>query len=330
MAHPQTKNHSRMEHLEGASLKVVFLGTPEFAVGTLAALHESRHSVVGVVTVPDRPAGRGRKLQGSAVKHFAETHSYPLAQPEKLRDETFIAQLRAWQPDVLVVVAFRMLPKVVWSAPRLGTFNVHASLLPQYRGAAPINWALINGEKKTGVTTFLIDEEIDTGNILLQAETEIDPNELLDSLYHRLKDMGAELAIQTLDKLSKDSIIPKSQKENENLKPAPKLNNETGHIDWDQEAVAIHNLVRGLSPFPGAWTHWMVENSKSKKVKILRTALADRENVAGIAKIEGKRLFIGTGKGGLEILELQPEGKKRMSAIDFINGLGAKNNLKFA
>lgn len=306
------------------------MGTPEFAVGTLAALHESVHSVVGVVTVPDRPAGRGRKLQGSAVKHFAQTHGYALAQPEKLRDEAFIAQLRAWQPDVIVVVAFRMLPKVVWSLPRLGTFNVHASLLPEYRGAAPINWALINGDEKTGVTTFFIDEEIDTGNILLQAETEIDPNELLESLYHRLMEMGANLAIETLDKLSNETIVPKSQKKENNLKPAPKLNTETGHIDWNNEAIAIHNLVRGLSPFPGAWTQWIVENSEPKKVKVYKTAVLDQENTPGIVKIEGKKLFIGTGKGSIEILELQPEGKKRMSAVDFINGLGSKNSLKFA
>ncbi len=310
-------------------LDIVFMGTPEFAIGTLEAIHNSLHNIVGIVTVPDKPAGRGRKLRASAVKNFAEANNYPLAQPEKLRDEAFLIQLKAWRPDVIVVVAFRMLPKSVWSVPSLGTFNVHASLLPEYRGAAPINWALINGDSKTGVTTFFIDEEIDTGNILLQAETEIEPNELLEDLYERLMHMGAELAVQTLDGIASNSIKPVSQKDQGDLRPAPKLNSETGHIDWNAGSTDVHNLIRGLSPFPGAWTELIEDNGEKKKVKVFRTLRATGKEDAGLARIEGKRLFVGTGNGRLEILELQPAGKKRMDISDFINGLGGKSSLKF-
>jgi methionyl-tRNA formyltransferase len=310
-------------------LDIVFMGTPEFAVGTLEAIHNSLHNIVGIVTVPDKPAGRGRKLRASSVKNFAEANNYPLAQPEKLRDEAFLSQLRAWRPDVIVVVAFRMLPKSVWSMPSLGTFNVHASLLPEYRGAAPINWALINGDSKTGVTTFFIDEEIDTGNILLQAETKIEPNELLEDLYERLMHIGAELAVQTLDGIASNSIKPVSQKDQGDLRSAPKLNSETGHIDWNADSADVHNLIRGLSPFPGAWTELVEGNGEKKKVKLFRTLRATGKEDAGLARIEGKRLFVGTGNGRLEILELQPAGKKRMGISDFINGLGGKSSLKF-
>ncbi len=310
-------------------LDIVFMGTPDFAVGTLEAIHNSRHNIVGIVTVPDKPAGRGRKLRASAVKNFAEVNSYPLLQPEKLRDEAFLSQLKAWRPDVIVVVAFRMLPKSVWSIPTLGTFNVHASLLPEYRGAAPINWALINGDSKTGVTTFYIDEEIDTGNILLQAETEIEPNELLEDLYERLMHMGAKIAVQTLDGIASNSIQPISQKDKGDLRPAPKLTPETGHIDWNKDSVDVHNLIRGLSPFPGAWTELIESDGEKKKVKLYRTIEASGKAEAGIARIDGKKLFVGTGNGRLEILELQPAGKKRMRTADFINGLGGKSSLKF-
>lgn len=305
------------------------MGTPEFAVATLDAIVKSKHEVAGVVTAPDRPAGRGRKLKSSAVKEFALEHGLPLAQPEKLRDPEFQQQLESWKPEAIVVVAFRMLPKSVWALPPKGTFNVHASLLPQYRGAAPINWALINGETKTGVTTFLLDQEIDTGNILLQTEEVIGPNDLLEDLYGRLMSSGSELALQTLDGLEAGSLSPVVQSEEQARKPAPKLNSETGHLDWSQSAEDIHNLVRGLSPFPGAWTQWEQEQGPLK-VKVYNTRVAEGGAPQGMVRVEGKQLFAGCGTGRLEILELQPAGKKRMRASDFINGLGGKTELIFA
>lgn len=304
------------------------MGTPEFAVATLEAIYKSKHEIVGVVTAPDRPAGRGRKLKASPVKEYALRHDLPLAQPEKLRDPDFIDQLKSWDPEAIVVVAFRMLPKVVWDLPPKGTFNVHASLLPQYRGAAPINWALINGETKTGVTTFLLDDQIDTGQILLQKEQAIQPNDLLEDLYHSLMNKGAELALETLDRLEDGSLSPSAQESSGELRSAPKLNTETGHIDWSMSATDIHNLVRGLSPFPGAWTEWM-NGGETIKVKVYRTHPAAGRKPEGEASVDGKSLFVGCGDGILEILEIQPAGKKRMSARDFINGLGGEKALKF-
>ena len=305
------------------------MGTPEFAVATLETIYSSKHEVVGVVTAPDRPAGRGRKLRSSAVKEYAVNKGIPLAQPEKLRDESFVDQLREWAPEAIVVVAFRMLPKIVWSLPSKGTFNVHASLLPQYRGAAPINWALINGEEKIGVTTFLLDEEIDTGNILLQSEEPISEDDLLEDLYDRLMERGAKLALETLDGLEKGTLEPKPQKASAELRPAPKLNTETGHLDWSASSREIHNLVRGLSPIPGAWTE-MINGEERVKVKVYRTHPAAGSKPIGEAYVEGKSLYVGCGEGLLEVLELQPAGKKRMAARDFINGLGGEKSLKFA
>ncbi|MCE2495936.1 MAG: methionyl-tRNA formyltransferase [Flavobacteriales bacterium] len=305
------------------------MGTPEFAVATLETIYSSKHEVVGVVTAPDRPAGRGRKLRSSAVKEYAVNKGIPLAQPEKLRDESFVDQLREWAPEAIVVVAFRMLPKIVWSLPSKGTFNVHASLLPQYRGAAPINWALINGEEKIGVTTFLLDEEIDTGNILLQSEEPISEDDLLEDLYDRLMERGAKLALETLDGLEKGTLEPKPQKASAELRPAPKLNTETGHLDWSASSREIHNLVRGLSPIPGAWTE-MINGEERVKVKVYRTHPAVGSKPIGEAYVEGKSLYVGCGEGLLEVLELQPAGKKRMAARDFINGLGGEKSLKFA
>ena len=305
------------------------MGTPEFAVATLETIYSSKHEVVGVVTAPDRPAGRGRKLRSSAVKEYAVNKGIPLAQPEKLRDESFVDQLREWAPEAIVVVAFRMLPKIVWSLPSKGTFNVHASLLPQYRGAAPINWALINGEEKIGVTTFLLDEEIDTGNILLQSVEPISEDDLLEDLYDRLMERGAKLALETLDGLEKGTLEPKPQKASAELRPAPKLNRETGHLDWSASSREIHNLVRGLSPIPGAWTE-MINGEERVKVKVYRTHPAVGSKPIGEAYVEGKSLYVGCGEGLLEVLELQPAGKKRMAARDFINGLGGEKSLKFA
>lgn len=305
------------------------MGTPEFAVATLEAIHNSHHEVAGVVTTPDRPAGRGRKLRASAVKEYAISHDLPLTQPEKLRDESFIDQLRKWAPEAIVVVAFRMLPKIVWDLPPKGTFNVHASLLPQYRGAAPINWALINGERTTGVTTFLLDDKIDTGSVLLRAEETIDADDLLEDLYERLMHKGAQLALDTLNGLERGELIPQPQQKVEDLKPAPKLSSETGHIDWSKSAREVHNLVRGLSPFPGAWSE-MLNGEERVKVKIYRTHPAAGRKDIGEGTVEQKGLFVGCGNGVLEVLELQPAGKKRMSAKDFINGLGGKKQVKFA
>ncbi|WP_068599600.1 methionyl-tRNA formyltransferase [Vaginella massiliensis] len=300
-------------------MRVVFMGTPEFAKASLQEIHEnSQHEIVGVVTVPDKPAGRGQKIHESEVKKYAVAQNLKLLQPEKLRNEDFLEELKSLQADVFVVVAFRMLPQSVWSIPPKGTFNLHGSLLPQYRGAAPINWAIINGEKETGVTTFLIDEKIDTGKMLLKQSIEIDEHENAGTIHDRLMEIGKQLVVKTLDGLENDTLQAMPQIEIEELKPAPKIFKEDCKINWKQSIEAIHNQIRGLSPYPAAWTKINGKSAKILKGKIsTETILGEPYHL----QYNKNQLFVLLPDGVYEIEEIQPEGKKRMLAIDFINGL---------
>lgn len=307
------------------SLRIVFMGTPEFAAASLAALHESSpHQVVGVVTVPDKPAGRGQKVLESAVKKYASQIQIPILQPEKLKNETFLDDLRHLNADVFVVIAFRMLPKEVWTIPPKGTINLHGSLLPQYRGAAPINRAVMNGERTTGVTTFFINEAIDTGALLLCEKIDIADDEDAGSLHDRMKEIGADVLLKTLDAVAKNTIQPVLQSEiklNEPLKEAPKIFREDCVIDWNNSAEQIFNQIRGLSPYPAAFSYIENADKEQKTLKIFKTKIIpERILKPGAILVSDKRLFIGTNDAALELLELQMEGKKRMSAQDFLNG----------
>jgi methionyl-tRNA formyltransferase len=303
--------------------RIVFMGTPEFAATSLRVLHEAGCDIAAVVTVPDRPAGRGQKITLSPVKEYALEHRMNILQPEKLRGHRFISSLQDLNADMFVVVAFRMLPEAVWSIPPLGTFNLHASLLPQYRGAAPINHAIINGETRTGVTTFLIDKEIDTGKILLSRETEIAPDENAGSLHDRLMQIGAELALETATGLYARRLSPVSQKSKpgEILKQAPRIFTADTVINWREPAVKVHNLVRGLSPYPGAMA-LLLRDDRQLRLKILESNLRDDVmEIPGTIIVTGKnRFIISCVSGGIEILTLIPEGRKRMSASDFLRG----------
>lgn len=303
-------------------LRIIFLGTPDFATASLRALVEGGYNVVAVVTMPDKPAGRGHQLQFSDVKKYALSVGLPVLQPEKLKDETFIEQLRAYQADLQIVVAFRMLPEIVWSMPRLGTFNLHGSLLPQYRGAAPINWALINGDKETGVTTFMLKHEIDTGNIIMQESTPIDENENVGTVYDRLMQIGQTLVTRTVDLIieSENTNTPLPtipQTETTELRPAPKLFKDTCEIHFDQmTATQVKNFVRGLSPYPAAWANITIAGQTFENVKIHTV-----EVVEGTLKTSNKEIIIPCKEGLVRILELQAPGKKRMDAKAFLNGL---------
>ena len=305
-------------------LKIVFMGTPEFAVGTLQRLVEGGYNVVAVVTQPDKPVGRHQDtLQPSEVKRYALAHSLPVLQPVKMKDPEFIEQLRSYHADVQVVVAFRMLPEVVWDMPRFGTFNVHAALLPQYRGAAPINWAVINGETMTGVTTFFLDHDIDTGRIIMQKPFAIPDDADVEYVYDGLMHLGADIATETLDRMlagdGQVEAIPQEEwngSQEETLKPAPKIFKDTCRIDWNKPAKQVYDFVRGLSPYPGAWTTLVSPDGKSTVLKIFKTAKVDATQTGSAIRVEGKKLMIG----GLELVELQLTGKKRMLARDFLNG----------
>jgi len=310
-------------------LRVIFMGTPEFAVAQLEEILKSQHKVIAVVTTPDKPAGRGQKLSESAVKKCALEHQLPVLQPEKLKNPEFISQLRDLQPDAIVVVAFRMLPKEVWSLPKLGTFNLHASLLPQYRGASPINFALINGDKESGVTTFLIDEKIDTGKMLLQAKIPIDSDDDAGSLHDKLMNLGRKLVIETLDGLAEGNLKPQQQPARNEIKYAPKIFKEDCQIDWEQPLEKIHNLVRGLSPYPAAFTRLHAGNS-SKILKIFKGHYKEEKHILPVGRvvIEGKKTLKIAGKDGFYFpLIVQLEGKKQMNVPDFLNGLAEKENL---
>lgn len=308
-------------------MRIIFMGTPDFAVETLRQLVENQYNIVAVVTVPDKPAGRGQKLQASPVKTYAESKQIPVFQPVKLKDETFISSLKELKPDVQIVVAFRMLPKEVWQIPSIGTFNLHASLLPHYRGAAPINWAIINGETKTGVTTFFIDEKIDTGAIILQSETEISERETAGSLHDKLMKQGAELVLKTVDLISEGNYAISQQPQNEQFKEAPKIFKETCKIDWNSEGADIERLIRGMSPYPTAWTI-LRQNDEEISVKIYDSVFekTSHSQEIGSVKVENKSIYIAVNQGFIKVLELQLSGKKRMKADDLLNGFSFKEN----
>ena len=306
-------------------LRIVFMGTPEFAVETLKALVENQYNVVAVVTQPDKPVGRhGSVLQPSAVKQYALEHGLPVLQPEKMKDPEFVEQLRSYDANLQVVVAFRMLPEVVWDMPRYGTFNVHAALLPQYRGAAPINWAVINGETETGVTTFFLDHDIDTGRIIMQLPFAIPDTADVEYVYDGLMHLGADICLQTLDRILAADGFPVSipQQETNELKPAPKIFKETCEVDWNQPSKRVYDFVRGLSPYPGAWTTLVGPDGKETVLKIFRTTKTTQPT-SGVGHIvaDRKHLYIGTADHLLQIDELQLAGKKRMDATAFLNGM---------
>ena len=328
--------------MDKKDMRIVFMGTPEFAVESLKALVEGGYNVVGVVTQPDKPVGRHQEtLQPPAVKVYAESVGLPVLQPVKMKNAEFLEQLRALKADLQVVVAFRMLPEVVWLMPRFGTFNVHAALLPQYRGAAPINWAVINGEKETGVTTFFLDKDIDTGRIIKRKYFPIPDSANVEYVYDGLMRLGAELAIETIDLLCEkvaddfdaDKIlsvmneITEAQEESSDLRHAPKIFKETCEIDWHQKASAIYNFVRGLSPYPGAWSKMIsldhTAASTTKMVlKIFEVAKTEKAVVAepGTFIVENKKVYVNTNDFLLELKELQLSGKKRMDSHSFLNG----------
>lgn len=317
-------------------LRIVFMGTPEFAVECLATLHEAGHQIVGVVTVPDKPAGRGKRLQMSAVKQYALENDLPLLTPLKLKDDNFINELSSLNADVQVVVAFRMLPEVVWNMPPLGTFNLHASLLPQYRGAAPINHAIINGEVESGVTTFFLDHKIDTGKIIDQKRCEISEEDNAGDLHDKLMAIGAQLVLETIEKMKKGEVEAQAQDrflESSELKSAPKIFKEDGLIDWNRPAQEIYNLIRGLSPYPSAWT-WLSEGESQQKrsMKIYAVKKTDQvsdEKPGSIQVVSGNRFIVHTSDLCLEVTELQLQGKKRMQSQDFLRGFSMSMGMHF-
>ncbi|MDO4320106.1 MAG: methionyl-tRNA formyltransferase [Bacteroidales bacterium] len=305
-------------------LKIVFLGTPDFAVESLNRLVEGGYNVVGVVTMPDKPAGRGHKLLQSPVKQYALANGLHLMQPVKLKDQHFVDELRSLEADLFIVIAFRMLPEIVWSMPRLGTFNLHASLLPRYRGAAPINRAVMNGDTETGVTTFMLKHEIDTGDILRQERIEIRPEDNVGDVHDRLMSLGADLTIDTVEHIIAGDLKPLPQDAligEVEPTPAPKIFAEDMEIHWDNSAVEIHNLVRGLSPYPAARARFVTPDGE-EQVKIYRTAVtgSSAEGRPGQIRIDGNQMTVSTGDGQIEILEMQPAGKKRMAVADYLRG----------
>lgn len=303
-------------------LKIVFFGTPEFAVESLDALVKNDYNVVGVVTMPDKIAGRGHKLYQSDVKRYAVKHNLFLLQPERLKSEDFINALKALDADLFIVIAFRMLPREVWQMPRLGTFNLHASLLPKYRGAAPINRAVMNGDTETGVTTFFLKHEIDTGDMIMQRRIEIQPEDNIGDVHDKLMHLGADMVVETVNAIIQGELTTTPQPEGE-FTPAPKIFKEDCRIDWSKPSKDIHNHVRGLSPYPAAWTILIEESGRPLECKIFETRLTDDSCMDfqnGSVKKEGKRLLVASADKWLEIISLQPAGKKRMAADAFLLG----------
>ena len=309
--------------MDKQSLRIIYMGTPDFAVESLRALVEGGYNVVAVVTMPDKPAGRGHQLQYSAVKQYALSVGLPLLQPERLRDEDFLIELRSYNADLQIVVAFRMLPEVVWNMPRLGTFNLHASLLPQYRGAAPINWAVMKGDTQTGATTFMLQHEMDTGNIILQESIDITIDENVGSVHDRLMTMGATLVTRTVDLIidseNKGVELPTTlQQESSNLRPAPKIFKATCMIDFSWTAERIRNHVRGLSPYPAAWIANMP--SSHPLADVLKGAKVYQVAITQVPEQKG-HIIVPCADGYVDILELQLPGKKRMMASALLNGI---------
>ena len=309
-------------------IRILYMGTPDFAVEPLKRLTENGYNIVGVVTVPDKLAGRGQKINQSAVKQYALQQNIKVLQPEKLRDSEFIAQVESLQPDLCIVVAFRMLPEVVWRIPSMGTFNLHASLLPDYRGAAPINWAIINGDKVSGVTTFLIDEKIDTGSVLLSQQVDIDDNDSAGDLHDKLMLVGANLVEKTVIQLAEGKVKPVPQyklvEKSHRSRPAPKLFKDTTRISWTESASNVHNFIRGLSPYPAAWCQLTNEQGVSVSVKIFKSELAKKDGISsevGRITTDGKSfLHVACMQGTIAVTQLQLAGKRRLNITDFLSG----------
>lgn len=310
-------------------LKIVFMGTPDFAAGVLKDMVNAGKNVVGVITAPDRPAGRGRKLTSSAVKEYAVSQNLKVLQPTNLKDQAFLNELKSLDANLQVVVAFRMLPKVVWEMPKYGTFNLHASLLPQYRGAAPINWAIINQEKTTGVTTFFIDEKIDTGQIISNKEIIIEKDETAGSLHDRLMEVGSQLILETLELIENGKANPKPQPNHSNLLEAPKLTPDNTRIDWNKTGSEINAFVRGLCPYPVSWSI-LINNDEELKVKIYDTTFENvaHELIPGTIKTEKNKMKIACLDGYVHLLEIQLPGKRKMDISSLLNGYTFDANAK--
>jgi len=311
-------------------LRIIFMGTPDFAVGILDAIQQSNHEIVGVITAPDKPSGRGLKLSTSAVKEYAVSKGLNVLQPTNLKSEDFLEELKQLNANLQVVVAFRMLPKVVWDMPKYGTFNLHASLLPEYRGAAPINWVIINGETKSGVSTFYIDDKIDTGAVILSKETSISNTENMGDLHDKLMNLGKIAVIETLDLIINNNVLPQIQIENKNLKTAYKLNKENCKINWNESGISIYNLIRGLSPYPAAWSI-IKDNLQEWNVKIYESEFELKAHNQLIGKVETtkKEIYVYTKDGVLKIKSLQFPGKKRMQAHELLNGIAFSEVAQF-
>lgn len=312
-------------------LRIVFMGTPDFAVTILKKILEEGYNVAGVITAPDKPAGRGRKLQESAVKSFALSKGLEVLQPFNLKSPDFIEKLHALQPNVQVVVAFRMLPKIVWDLPEYGTFNLHASLLPQYRGAAPINWAIINGEEVTGVSTFFIDEKIDTGEIILKKEVNIGMEENVGELHDRLMNEGANLVVKTLDLIKLNKVTPIKQAKDGSLKEAPKLTRDNTRIDWNAAVEKIYNHIRGLNPYPAAWSE-LKNGDEVLSVQIFDVNIKreDHDFENGMIISDNKNMKVAAQGGFIQILEIKLPGKRKMKIIDLLNGYKLEAQAKLA
>ena len=307
-------------------LRIVYMGTPDFAVESLRCLVEGGYNVVGVITMPDKPAGRGHKLQFSPVKQYALEHSLPLLQPEKLKDEAFVEALREWKADLQIVVAFRMLPEVVWNMPRLGTFNLHASLLPQYRGAAPINWAVINGDTETGITTFFLRHEIDTGEVIQQVRIPIADTDDVGIVHDKLMMLGGKLVTETVDAILNDAVKPIPQEEMAvvgELRPAPKIFKDTCRIDWNQPVKRIYDFIRGLSPYPAAWSELVQSDGETVVMKIFETEkiIQSHQLTPGTLLTDGKTyIHVAATDGFIGIRVLQLPGKKRLKTDELLRG----------
>ncbi len=319
--------------MEKKDLRIVFFGTPDFAVESLSRLVDGGYNVVGVVTMPDKPAGRGHHLLQSAVKQYAVEHGLRLLQPVSLKDPEFVAELKSLDAQLHIVIAFRMLPEVVWAMPRLGTFNLHASLLPKYRGAAPINWAVINGDKETGVTTFFLKHEIDTGDIIQQRKISISRTDNVGTVHDRLMNLGAGMVIETVDAIIAGTVSPIPQDSllaaDEQPTPAPKIFKDTCRISWTATAEKVYNLIRGLSPYPAAWTVLTDARGTDHQVKIFATAEPHpaHDCVPGRVVADGKTLTIDCADGRLQVLQLQLAGKRRMDAADFMRGFDTQGSI---
>ena len=321
--------------MTGKDLRIVFMGTPEFAVASLRRLVDEGYNIVAVVTTPDKPAGRGQKLHESDVKVAAKELGLPILQPERLRDEAFVEAMRELQPDLGIVIAFRMLPEIIWAMPKYGTFNLHASLLPQYRGAAPINWAVINGEQKTGITTFLLNHEIDKGAIIGQMEMPIGEDDTVGTMYDKLMTSGCDLVVDTVERIAAGDYTATEQMhiDESTLKPAPKIFKEDCRIDWSWDGRRIVNFVRGLSPYPAAWTPMFIDGKEQGSAKIFRATFAAAQHNQGFGAVysDGKgSLKVACADGWVEIHELQVAGKRRMATRDLLLGLRNIEDYTFA